>query len=122
MNIAPTMFGNTDAARNLTDMLTTEANPLYLRKVGRFLTHNSSLIKTLTEIPNPNHRRGLAKMLRENIVNTNMELPEKIKTHAINVAVGNLRRAMEQWDQKPDTGGCIVLQGNEFDFIVDDKA
>lgn len=117
MNINRNMFGASDAARNLADMVAEADNPIYLRKVARFLNTNSAIIKTLNEIPNLQHRRALSKLVKRSIVESNMDVPEKLKTHAINVAVGQLRRAMESWE--PPNLDKLPLYPNtpEFDFI-----
>lgn len=116
MNINRYMFGNTEAALNLADMLTAEANPIYLRKVGRFLSNNAGMCRTLSQMQNDHHRRAFAKMLKHSILNSNMELPEKIKTHALNVAVGKLRRTMDSLDSHPEKVHGMRATGGEFDF------
>lgn len=116
MNLSRTAFGNTEAALNLADMLTTEANPAYVRKVGRFLSHYAAVTKTLRNIPNDNHRRHLAELLKQDIMASDMQVPEKIKTHAINIATGRLRRTMQSCEPHSHGGLYPVNPTREFDF------
>lgn len=87
-------FGNSQCAENLVKILNEENNPNHAKKVSAFLGHNNIIIKELSNIPNEQVKKELARLYRESLFKNTNTLPEKIKTHAINLLITKMRKTI----------------------------
>lgn len=90
-------FGPYRCGRNLVRILNESNRRIFDRKCMRYISQNFELIKTISNIPEPKHRRAIAEMLRKNIRNNfTMDVPEKIRTHLQNIVITHLKSSMDQ--------------------------
>ena len=89
MNI--TTFGNSKCAQNLIKILEEENNPNYQKLVSRFLIYNNKIIKEIAKIEDNEVKMTLCNLFLENIKKSEIKVPKKILTHAINILVGKIR-------------------------------
>jgi len=62
----------------------------------RYISEHFGMIKSVMDIPNPKHRRALVGLLRKNVREISIDVPEIIKTHIQNVTIAKLKDSMEQ--------------------------
>lgn len=90
-------FGPYRCGENLVRILNESDDPKLNRKSMRYISENFQLIKSISEIVDPKHRRAIAGMFRKNIRdNFKMDVPEKIKTHLQNIVITHLKSYMDQ--------------------------
>ena len=109
-------LGDSACAVQLVDILNKLGNDMVSRKVSRYLANNNVMCKALIDMENPSVRSAFAFMLRREMVNPTMQVPEHIKTRAINVAVTHWKRAMEQAREIDMYERGIDTYSYEFDF------
>lgn len=113
-------LGDSRCAQHLVDLLNELGDDRVTRKVCRYLATNNLMCKALIDIENPRVRASFAYLLRKDMVNPDMVVPEHIKTRAMNVAVGHWKRAMEQSAQIDAYDRGLTMDGLEFVFSSDD--
>lgn len=114
--LTPHALGDSVCAVHLVDLLNQLNNPHVSRKVSRYLAGHNILCKALLEMPNPSVRGAFAQMLRKEMIQPSMQVPEYIKTRAINVAVSHWKRTMEQAEEIDKYERGILTDSQEFDF------
>lgn len=89
-------FGTYKCSENLIRILNEADNAKFNRKTGRYISEHFELIKTVADITNPKHRRALAGLVRKNVKEIAVDVPEIIKTHIQNVVLTKLKDSMKQ--------------------------
>lgn len=84
-------FGNSDCAQNLVKILIEINDEKITTKVSRFLISNNKIIHSLSKIEDNDVQKTLAQLYRASLLKSEITVPEKVKTHAINVLIGRLR-------------------------------
>lgn len=84
-------FGNSDCAQNLVKILNELNDKKVTTNISRFLTSNNKIIHVLSNIEDNEVQQTLYQLYKSSLSQVDIKVPEKIKTHAINVLVGRLR-------------------------------
>lgn len=84
-------YGKSECAQNLVKMLNEMNNDRYTRSVSRFLADNNKIIKQLAIIKDNDVQKTLLNLFQQSVKNCTIHVPEKVRTHAVNVLIGRMR-------------------------------
>lgn len=101
MNLDPYSFGNTEAAVNLSDIISKLDRPLITRKVSRTLAKHNIFIKKLAEIKDQSFKEQVFYSYQKYLPYTfeKSVLPEFIKNHILNILYARLRDVVWRGDK-----------------------
>lgn len=84
-------FGNSACAENLVKILNEMNDEKITTNISRFLVSNNKIIHELAKIKDNDVQKTLANLFRASLYNTELKVPSKVKTHAINILIARLR-------------------------------
>lgn len=91
MSLDKHTFGKNKTAIILAEILNEYNSEKYNEKVSRFVARNYILINNIQDIKDLKTRSIVANLLIREVNNTNMIVPDKIKSFMKNLIIGNIK-------------------------------